>query len=318
MTAVLVTGGTGTFGRAVVDALLSKGSTRRVVVFSRDEQKQDAMRKSMPCDDRLRFFLGDVRDESRLRMAMRDINIVLHAAAMKIVPSCEYDPIECIKTNVVGAMNVISAAISSSSVEGVVALSTDKAAAPANLYGASKLSAERLFISANNLSGEGGPRFSVARYGNVSGSRGSVIPLWRALAEERKPLPITHEEMTRFWITVPDAVSFVLDAVVFQQGGEIFIPKMPSYRIVDLAAAICGGANFDRKIVGVRPGEKLHEDLITVHEAENATQNDHAYVICPPWLAPGLPLPKGFSLTSANNADRMSIDRIKERLPYVE
>lgn len=314
MTSVLITGGTGTFGGAAVSALLSREDIRRVVVFSRDEQKQEIMKRSAARDERLRFFIGDVRDESRLTMAMKGIDVVFHAAAMKIVGSCEYDPMECVKTNVLGAMNVISATLRSSSVQRVLAISTDKAASAANLYGGTKFVAEKLFVSGNILAGDGPPSFAVARYGNVTGSRGSVIPYWQRLIRAGKPLPITHLEMTRFWITVRDAVRFVLQAVSIQQGGEIFIPKMPSYKVTDLAEALCGTPDFQRTVVGVRPGEKIHEDLLTVHEAANATQNDAAYVICPPWMAPGEPLPEGFSLNSGSSPLRLSVADLRERL----
>lgn len=317
MTSVLITGGTGTFGSAAMAALLSRDDISRVVIFSRDEQKQEALRRTVRPDDRLRFLIGDVRDEARLRLAMHRIDVVIHAAAMKIVPTCEYDPMECVKTNVVGAMNVISAALHASSVQKVMAISTDKAVSAANLYGGAKFVAEKLFVSANHLAGGDYPTFAVARYGNVSGSRGSVIPYWRRLAQAGKAAPITHPDMTRFWITVEDAVAFVLQALAIQQGGEIFIPKMPSYVVADLAEAIWGSPDFERKIIGVRPGEKIHEDMITVHEAVNATQNDRAYVICPPWMHPGEPLPDGFSLSSANNVNRLSVGQIKELLANV-
>jgi UDP-N-acetylglucosamine 4,6-dehydratase len=313
MTSFLITGGSGTFGCAAVERLLRREDAHRIVVYSRDEQKQDAMAERFNHDERLRFFVGDVRDETRLRMALKGIEIVIHAAAMKIIPKCEYDPIEAVKTNIGGAANLISAAMESD-VEQVMAVSTDKAASPANLYGATKLAAEKLFVAANNLSGSCGPAFSAVRYGNVSGSRGSVIPRWRLAAELGAPLTITHPDMTRFWITVEDAVEFVVDGLDVMQGGEVFIPKMPSFRILDLGEAIYGRPDFPREVTGVRPGEKLHEDIVTVHEGANATENDYAYVICPPWAPPAEPLPAGFFLNSNCNDDWLIAEDIKKMI----
>lgn len=317
MASILITGGTGTFGRAAAQILANRDDFHRIIIFSRDEQKQDQMRKLFPDDDRLRFFVGDVRDESRLTMAVRDVDIILHAAAMKILPACEYDPIEAVKTNIQGSANVISAALLSANVQQVIAISTDKAASPANLYGATKLAAERLFVAANNITGGHGPKFSVTRYGNVSGSRGSVIPRWRRYVEDGRPLPITHPEMTRFWISVEDAVEFVLNALEVQGGGEVFIPKMPAYRVMDLAAAVYNRDDFPFEITGVRPGEKIHEDLITIHEGQNVVENDHAYAICPPWLRPGQGVDDGFYLTSRNATDRLDRVRLSDLLHTV-
>jgi UDP-N-acetylglucosamine 4,6-dehydratase len=309
MTSFLITGGTGTFGNAAASMLLRHPTVQRVVIFSRDEQKQDEMARRFN-DERLRFFVGDVRDFHRLKMALRGVEVVFHAAAMKIVPKCEYDPIEAIKTNILGSSNLIEASIESD-VEQVIAISTDKAASSANLYGATKQVAEKAFIAANNLSGAGGAIFSVVRYGNVSGSRGSVIPLWTRLAADGRPLPITSLAMTRFWIDIEDAVTFVLKALEIQRGGEIFIPKMPSFRISDLAEAIYGRADFPSEIIGLRPGEKVHEDLITEHEGRMATENQNAYVICPPWLPPSDPLEDGFHLKSSENKSWLTIDDMK-------
>jgi UDP-N-acetylglucosamine 4,6-dehydratase len=303
---ILLTGGTGTFGEAAARLLLSSDGGK-IIIFSRDEQKQDLMRRRLDDPDgRLRFFVGDVRDEGRLMLALRGVDAVIHAAAMKIVPACEHDPSEAVKTNILGTQNVVTAALRSG-VRRVVGLSTDKAVSPANLYGATKLAAEKLIVAANNLSG-GETRFSAVRYGNVAASRGSVIPLWTELASRGEELPITDERMTRFWLSPQDAAQFVMGALDAQQGGEVFIPKMPSFRVIDLAAAIWGGDDFPRRIIGIRPGEKLHEDLVTRHEALNVAQNERAYVICPPWMAPSEPPPEGFHLTSETNEPRLSTE----------
>lgn len=318
MKSVVVTGGTGTFGQAVIERLLRSDEIEKIAVYSRDEQKQEAMARRIT-DDRLRFFIGDVRDEARLRLALKGADTVIHAAAMKIVPTCEFDPLEAIKTNIVGSSNVVNAALDSSSVSKVVALSTDKAVSPANLYGATKLSAEKLFIAANNLASRGGPMFTVVRYGNVSGSRGSVIPKWKRLVKAKLPLPVTHKDMTRFWITIDDAVEFVINGLDVMLGGEVFIPRMPSFRIMDLGAAVYGKEDFPHEIVGVRPGEKLHEDIITAHEGRMVMRNDYAYVICPPWLPPTDSLGEGFSLSSDRNDMWLSVDDLKtliEATPY--
>jgi UDP-N-acetylglucosamine 4,6-dehydratase len=282
---VLVTGGTGSFGKAFVKAMLRHGQPRRLVVFSRDELKQVEMEQALTPLDRdgaLRFFIGDVRDQRRLVMALRDIEIVVHAAALKQVPVAEYNPFECIHTNVMGAENVVQASIEAG-VERVIALSTDKAANPINLYGASKLAADKIFIAANNLSGKRGTRFSVVRYGNVLGSRGSVIPLLRQLADQgAKEIPITDKRMTRFWITLDQGVAFVCSCLGMMRGGEIFVPKIPSMKIVDLAAAIAPG--LKHKIVGIRPGEKLHEVMITSDDARATRDLGDRYVILPATL----------------------------------
>jgi UDP-N-acetylglucosamine 4,6-dehydratase/5-epimerase len=309
MKSVLVTGGTGTFGKAVVDRLLCDGDIEKIAVYSRDEQKQEVMARDFP-DPRLRFFIGDVRDEDRLRLAFKGVDVVIHAAAMKIVPTCEFDPIEAIKTNILGAVHVINATVDSPTVQKVIALSTDKAVSATNLYGGTKFVAEKTFVAANNLVTRGGAAFSVVRYGNVSGSRGSVIPKWRLCAALGQSLPITDLNMTRFWISISDAVEFVLSGLQAMQGGEVFIPKMPSFRVRDLGKAICG-AQPRWNIIGVRPGEKLHEDIITVHEGRMTTENEYAYAICPPWLAPEKPMEEGFSLSSARNDLWLSVDDLK-------
>jgi UDP-N-acetylglucosamine 4,6-dehydratase len=281
---VLVTGGTGSFGRAFVRRLLESGPPRRLIVFSRDEQKQDTMARELAAAfprlvERLRFFIGDVRDTSRLELAMRDVQFVVHTAALKIVPIAEYNPFECILTNVHGAENVVKAALQCG-VKKVVALSTDKAANPINLYGASKLASDKIMVAANNLAGERGARFSVVRYGNVLGSRGSVVPLFEELKRRGvKKIPITDSRMTRFWITLEQGVAFVLSSLALMRGGEIFVPKIPSMKIVDLATSLVPGVPHE--IVGIRPGEKLHEVMITEDDARMTLELDDRYVICP-------------------------------------
>jgi len=278
---ILLTGGTGSFGQAFVRRILDISKPRRVVVFSRDELKQYEMQQELPVSKygMLRYFIGDVRDQDRLRMAMRDIDLVVHAAALKHVPAAEYNPTECIRTNVSGAENVIHAAIESG-VQQVIALSSDKAASPINLYGASKLAADKLFIAGNALAGSGGTRLAVVRYGNVVGSRGSVVPFFRRLIEQgATELPITDDRMTRFWITLRQGVDFVLSSFELMAGGEIFVPKIPSMRIVDLAR--CIAPNLKHKIVGIRPGEKLHEVMITEDDARMTRELEDRYVIEP-------------------------------------
>ena len=272
---VLVTGGTGSFGRRFVKYALECG-VRRIVVFSRDELKQFELAQKI-IDPRVRWFLGDVRDEARLRRALHGVDYIVHAAALKQVPAAEYNPMECIKTNVLGAENLINASIDAK-VKRVIALSTDKAVNPINLYGATKLCADKLFVAANHLSGAGGTRFAAVRYGNVVGSRGSVIPFFMA---HRKHgwLPITDERMTRFWITLDQGVKFVASCLAAMDGGEIFVPKVATMRIVDLAGAIAPEA--DLRNVGIRPGEKLHEILVPKDEARNTLDHGSLYVIRP-------------------------------------
>lgn len=281
---VLVTGGTGSFARAFVETLLTKSPPRRLVVFSRDEQKQDAMAREISAAypehaDRMRYFIGDVRDLSRLELAMREIDYVVHAAAIKIIPIAEYNPFETILTNVHGAENVVKAALRTG-VKKVVALSTDKAANPINLYGASKLASDKIMVAANNLSGSHGTKFSVVRYGNVIGSRGSVVPLFKSMIEKgAKSLPITDPRMTRFWITLDQGVQFVLSGLGMMNGGELFVPKIPSMKMTELARAMAPG--LPHEIVGIRPGEKLHEVMITEDDARLTLELDDRYVICP-------------------------------------
>ncbi len=280
---ILITGGTGSFGHRYVLTLLEKYNLKRLVIFSRDELKQYDMEMKFKKyknynSNIMRFFIGDVRDVTRLKEAMRDIDIVIHAAALKQVPAAEYNPMECIKTNIHGAENVIQAAISNN-VEKVIALSTDKAANPINLYGATKLASDKLFVAANNMSG-GKTKFSVVRYGNVVGSRGSVVPLFESLIEEgEKQIPVTHEKMTRFWITLQEGVDFVLKNMERMQGGEIFVPKIASVRIVDLAKAMA--PNLPIKIIGIRPGEKLHEIMCPADDSHLTIEFKDHFVIMP-------------------------------------
>ena len=309
---ILITGATGSFGRRFVKTVLARYKPKRVVVYSRDELKQFEMEQELPISKHgaLRYFIGDVRDADRLRMAMRDIDVVVHAAALKHVPAAEYNPTECIRTNVTGAENVIHAAIDAG-VEKVIGLSTDKAANPINLYGASKLAADKLFIAGNALAGSGGTRLSVVRYGNVVGSRGSVVPFFRRLIEQGAgELPITDERMTRFWITLQQGVDFVLSSLGQMAGGEIFVPKIPSMRIADLAR--CMAPELKHKVVGIRAGEKLHEVMVTEDDARMTRDLTDRYVIEPstafrerpkrPWM--DAPLAKeGFRYASDTNVD---------------
>lgn len=317
---VLVTGGTGSFGKKFVATLVERYPIRRLVIFSRDELKQYEMAQLYP-EDRypaIRFFIGDVRDAARLKRAMEGIDTVIHAAALKQVPAAEYNPFEAIKTNVLGAQNVIDAAIDCG-VKRVVALSTDKAAAPINLYGATKLCSDKLFVAANNFKGRHDIRFSVVRYGNVMGSRGSVIPFF---LEKRKTgvLPITDERMTRFNISLEEGVELVLYALEHMWGGELFVPKIPSYRITDVAEAI--GPNCKKVVVGIRPGEKLHEEMITETDGLNTIQFDRYFVILPSsklWdpeefikAFRGKRCEFGFKYSSANNSEWLSVPQLRE------
>jgi UDP-N-acetylglucosamine 4,6-dehydratase len=276
--AILITGGTGSFGKRFVSYLLEHAKPRKIIIYSRDELKQFEMQQQFNAPS-MRYFIGDVRDGERLKTAMKDVDYVIHAAALKQVPAAEYNPQECIKTNINGAQNVIDAAIANN-VSRVIALSTDKAANPVNLYGATKLASDKLFVAANNISGANGARFSVVRYGNVVGSRGSVVPFFRQLlAEGCDRLPVTHPEMTRFWITLNEGVKFVVDNFSRMQGGEIFVPKIPSITITDLVTAMSGKPDYE--VVGIRPGEKLHEVMVPEEMAHHTLEFDDHYVITP-------------------------------------
>lgn len=273
---ILVTGATGSFGKTFIRMILDRYKPKRVVVYSRDELKQFEMEQDIHHPS-LRYFIGDVRDERRIERALSGIDTVIHAAALKQVPAAEYNPIECIKTNIIGAENIINASINCG-VERVIALSTDKAVNPMNLYGATKLCSDKLFVAANNLSGSDGPRFSVVRYGNVIGSRGSVIPFFKKLRPTGK-LPITDPRMTRFWLTVEEGADFVDNCLKIMKGGETFIPKIPSMRIPDIATAI--GPECEQEIIGIRPGEKLHEVMVPADEARNTLEYKNYYIIHP-------------------------------------
>jgi UDP-N-acetylglucosamine 4,6-dehydratase (inverting) len=320
MNSYLITGGTGSFGKQFIKTLLKTQNPSRVVVYSRDELKQFEMAQELSPAKHpsLRYFIGDVRDENRLKRAMEGIDVVIHAAALKQVPAAEYNPFECIKTNVLGAQNVIEACLESD-VKRVVALSTDKAAAPINLYGATKLCSDKLFTAANNIRGHRDIRFSVVRYGNVMGSRGSVIPFF---LERKKTgvLPITDPEMTRFNITLQEGVDMVLWALENAQGGEIFVPKIPSYRITELAEAI--GPDCERPVVGIRPGEKVHEEMITGSDSFNTVDLGRYFAILPSAgehsvesyckAHGGTPVPQGFAYNSGTNPEFLSVDQLRE------
>lgn len=305
---VAITGGTGSFGQHLTGYLLANTGVRAIRIYSRDELKQHEMRMRYP-DPRLRFLIGDVRDIDRLRRAFGGVNVVFHAAALKQVPACEYNPFEAVKTNIIGAQNVIEAAIDAR-VERVMALSTDKAVNPINLYGATKLCAEKLFVQGNSYVGEGPTRISCTRYGNVAGSRGSVIPVFLAQRLDGV-IRITDKRMTRFWITLDQAVELVLRCTELMHGGEVFVPKLPSLKIVDLAAALAPEAVIDE--VGIRPGEKLHEVLLTTEEVRRTVEYEDAYVIQPefPWWNPGRlsgaqPLPLDFVYASDRNGSSLN------------
>ena len=287
---ILITGATGSLGKALVSHLLENSKVRRIAVFSRDELKQLNMRTEFGNDARLRWFLGDIRDIDRLKRAFHGVDFVIHAAALKQVDTGEYNPMEFIKTNVLGSQNVIDASIDTG-VKRVVALSTDKASSPINLYGATKLTADKLFVAANNYSVKYGTTFSVVRYGNVMGSRGSVIPFFKDVAEQGKPLPITDMRMTRFLISIEQAVKFVIESLEMMQGGELYVPRIPSMRIVDLAQAIAPGANMSE--IGMRPGEKLHEEMISEDDSRRTIQSENRFIVTPVVAEWGFELPSG-------------------------
>ena len=318
---VLVTGGTGSFGQQFIRTVLQNFQMRRCIVFSRDEQKHYEMSQTFPVERYpcMRYFIGDVRDVDRLELAMRDVDYVVHAAAMKHVPLAEYNPFECVMTNIHGAENVVKAALRKG-VKRVIALSTDKAANPINLYGATKLAADKIFIAANNLAGAGGTEFSVVRYGNVIGSRGSVIPFFRQLIAEDMPhLPITDERMTRFWITLDQGVQFVLSCLRMMRGGEVFVPKIPSMRIVDVARCLAPGKPIE--VIGIRPGEKLHEVMVPADEARATLDHGDRYIVLPTFMASpdavyraagATPVRNDFSYASDSNEEWLSGDELTE------
>lgn len=312
---ILLTGGTGSFGKKFTHTLLETHNPKAVRIFSRGEYLQYQMRQEFDDDLRLRFFIGDVRDRERVYRAMNGVDIVVHAAALKQVPTCEYNPIEAVRTNIDGSANVIDAAIDNG-VERVMAISTDKAVQPVNLYGATKLVAEKLFVQANAYTGSRKTKFSVVRYGNVVGSRGSVVPLFLTQREKGR-ITLTDERMTRFWITLEQGVRFVIDCIGRMQGGEIFVPKIPSMRLLDLADVLAPG--ICKETIGIRPGEKLHECLITAEEARHAREYDGFYVIEPEhsfWKKDdgdsGKPLPDGFCYTSDSNGWWLTGEELKD------
>ncbi|MDR3560132.1 MAG: UDP-N-acetylglucosamine 4,6-dehydratase (inverting) [Negativicutes bacterium] len=321
---ILITGGTGSFGRYCTKMILEQYRPQRLIIFSRDELKQYEMQQEYDASP-MRYFIGDVRDPERLRQAMRGVDYVIHAAALKQVPAAEYNPMECIKTNINGAQNVINAAIENE-VEKVIALSTDKAANPINLYGATKLCSDKLFTAANNIVGKRSTRFAVVRYGNVVGSRGSVVPLFKSLIERKsKALPITDPNMTRFWITLSMGVTFVLKSFGRMQGGEIFVPKIPSSKITDLAEAIAPGLPI--QIIGIRPGEKLHEVMCPADDAHLTLEFSDHYVIQPTIMfrdlmnytvntikEQGSPVPSGFEYSSGTNPHFLTVSEIQEMI----
>ena len=319
---ILITGGTGSFGKACTRILLDKFQPEKIIIFSRDELKQHEMREAGFDQPNLRYFIGDVRDKERLQRAMDGVNVVIHAAALKQVPACEYNPMEAIKTNILGTANVVEAALENS-VEKVLALSTDKAVNPANLYGATKLAAEKLIVQSNAYSGKRPTRLACVRYGNVVGSRGSVAPIFLRQRDTGK-LTITDERMTRFWLSLEQGVHFVLSCIEVMQGGEVFVPKLPSTTITDLAKAVAPQAKLD--VVGIRPGEKLHEVLISEDEARSAVELDDMYVIQPAqgpffvhsWGKKGRALPDGFRYASNENKDMLSPAQIQEIIAPIE
>lgn len=324
---ILITGGTGSFGKEFIKTVLNTyPNIKKIIVYSRDEFKQfmmSNMPEYQPHIDKLRFFIGDVRDKERLRLAMEEVDFVIHAAALKQVPACEYNPFEAIKTNVMGAQNVIDVALEHN-VEKVIALSTDKASSPVNLYGATKLCSDKLFIAANGYSSKR-TRFSVVRYGNVAGSRGSVIPYFKQLAKEgAKSLPVTDPNMTRFWLKLENAVWLVLKAFEVMQGGELFVKKIPSMRIMDLAKAIA--PNLDTHIIGIRPGEKIHEQMISAEDARHTLEFDEYYIIQPDlswWKARkkdlgGKPVPADFVYNSATNTQWLTISDMQKLIENLE
>ncbi len=318
---ILVTGGTGSFGRKFVEIMLQDYHPAKLIVFSRDELKQHEMRERGQNHPTLRYFLGDVRDPLRLRRAMHGVHIVVHAAALKQVPACEYNPIEAILTNIMGGRNVIEAALDAG-VERVMALSTDKAVNPVNLYGATKLAAEKLFVQSNAYAGGSGTRFSCVRYGNVVGSRGSVVPVF-IRQRAGGTITITDERMTRFWLTIEQGVRFTIGCLERMLGGEVFIPKIPSMRVVDLARAIAPDSQIER--IGIRPGEKLHEVLVSEDEARHTLELDDLFVVEPPdelwfghaWEKDGRRLPEGFRYGSDTNPQWLTVEQIQVMVkPY--
>ncbi|WP_139453122.1 UDP-N-acetylglucosamine 4,6-dehydratase (inverting) [Campylobacter armoricus] len=326
---ILITGGTGSFGKTYTKTLLQKYKPKKIIIYSRDELKQFEMAREFN-DICMRYFIGDVRDKERLNVAMKDVDFVIHAAAMKHVPIAEYNPMECIKTNINGAQNVIDACLENN-VEKCIALSTDKACNPINLYGATKLASDKLFVAANNIAGSSHTKFSVARYGNVVGSRGSVVPFFKKLIEHgAKELPITDERMTRFWISLEDGVNFVLNNFEIMHGGEVFVPKIPSMKIVDLAKTMA--PNLKHKIIGIRAGEKLHEIMISSDDSHLTYEFKNYYAISPSIQfntidvdfsinaqnEKGKKVQDGFSYSSDNNTKWVSKEELLDIINHTE
>ena len=318
---VLVTGGTGSFGKKFVEIMLRDVGPRKVIIFSRDELKQHEMRELGFDQPNLRYFIGDVRDRERLVRAMHGVDTVVHAAALKQVPACEYNPMEAVKTNIVGTSNVVEAALDAG-VKKVVALSTDKAVNPVNLYGATKLAAEKLTVQSNTYAAGAATRYSCVRYGNVVGSRGSVVPIFLKQRASGK-LTITDDRMTRFWLSLEQGVRFVIRCLDEMRGGEVFVPRIPSMKVIDLAKAIAPGAEIS--VVGIRPGEKLHEVLISEDEARNTIERDHMFVVKPPetlWERSlhyeGKALPEGFRYSSDTNRDWLDVAGIRRLIDPFE
>ena len=319
---VLVTGGTGSFGRKFIELLIKDQNPRKVIVFSRDELKQHEMRTMGFNQPNLRYFIGDIRDRERLVRAMHGVDIVVHAAALKQVPACEYNPMEAVKTNIIGTSNVVEAALDAG-VKKLMALSTDKAVNPVNLYGATKLAAEKLTVQSNAYAGGMATRFSCVRYGNVVGSRGSVVPVFLK-QRESGTLTITDERMTRFWLSLEQGVQFVISCIEQMEGGEVFVPKIPSMKVVDLANAVAPQAKVN--IIGIRPGEKLHEVLISEDEARTVVEMDDMYVVQPAeslwfgreWEKKGNLLPDGFRFASNTNAEWLTIEQLSKMIGSIE
>lgn len=323
---ILITGGTGSFGKKFARRILDGYKPRKIIIYSRDEYKQSRMQAEFEADrDRMRYFIGDVRDRNRLYRALEGVDVVIHAAALKQVPAMEYNPIEAIKTNIHGAENIIDASIDRG-VERIVALSTDKAVNPVNLYGATKLVSDKLFVAANSYVGGKNTVFSVVRYGNVAGSRGSVIPFFLALLKSgRKSLPITDMRMTRFWITLDEGVDLVFRAIEEARGGEIYVAKIPSFKVVDLAAAISPHAELEE--VGIRPGEKLHEVMVTREDSRTTYEYDDHYIIYPNFhwwnkethlKEGGRKVEEGFSYASDLNSQWLSVEQIRDQLGRID
>jgi UDP-N-acetylglucosamine 4,6-dehydratase len=314
---ILITGGTGSFGKAFIEYALANLEPKKIIIFSRDELKQYEVRQLFKDDSRLRFFIGDIRDQHRLSRAMHNVDYVVHAAALKQVDTAEYNPYEFVQTNIIGSQNVIEASIDAG-VKKVVALSTDKASSPLNLYGATKLAADKLFQSGNHYAASYVTRFSVVRYGNVMGSRGSIVPFFKKLAAEGKSLPITDNRMTRFWITLPDAVKFVVDSFERMVGGELYVPKISSMRIMDLVEAIAPGSKTHE--IGTRPGEKLHEEMISEDDSRRTLDLGDRYVIRPTiaewgFVTPkGEPVTDGFAYRSDTNPEWLSVQDMRDLL----